>query len=611
MTPLEVAQRIFVGHFKIKGSEIIPDYCPFCKGGRSSDRETFAINVDTGLYNCKRSHCGAQGTLSQLCKHFGIDMGRYEYPLRLKKQYKKPTTQIQPADPESEIEKYLKLRGFRKETWEARGVGESEGRIVFPYYENGELVAVKFRGKRDDGKWKKFSMEAGGKLIFWGMDQCDAEMPLIIVEGEMDALALDEAGIPNAVSLPNGCKSLECVNTCWDWLQKFQSYYIWTDADEGGIQCQNELISRLGKAKCMVVTPPDEKCKDANDVLYLHGQDGIAECLSNAQAIPLNELKNLADLPEYDPGSDIVVPSSIMGVNNVMNGGYRMGEVSVWTGINSSGKSTMLGQEMLNAIDNGYNVCAYSGELRDHIFRYWIDLQAAGSDYITQDPGKNGRIITKVAAGMTKHIRDWYRDRFWLYDSRAVTQDGILEVFEYAYRRHDCKVFMIDNLMSLAFNSISDNDFYRKQANFVGRCKDFAIKYNVHIHIVAHPRKVKKGENMGKEDVGGSGDITNWADNVFEVHRFTQKQLEKFKDKVETKDLSITSSMNIMKNRMDGNQDVAVLLGFEKVSKRFFPAKDGSPKWTYGWVKAIGKEPTLESMQEWESLGKVVDIEKE
>ena len=55
-----------------------------------------------------------------------------------------------------------------------------------------------------------------------------------------------EADIPNVVSLPSGTEDLTCVELCWDWLQQFTRYYIWTDSDEPGIKCRDKLVKRLG-----------------------------------------------------------------------------------------------------------------------------------------------------------------------------------------------------------------------------------------------------------------------------------------------------------------------------------------------------------------------------
>ena len=602
MTPMEAAFRLFGGRMNIKGREIIPDYCPFCHGGDHRDRNTFAINIDTGAYNCKRGHCSEQGNLTQLCERFNIPVDKqpnYEYKKKPAKTYKKPTTQARPAN--AEIEKYLLSRKFSKETWEARKIGQSENRIAFPYYENSELVAVKFRAKDEDGKWKKFAMEPGGKLVFWGMDNCDTGFPLIITEGEFDAMSLDECGIPNVVSLPNGSNGLDCIDLCWDWLQKFKQYYIWTDSDEAGVNCRTELVKRLGVGKCLIVF---SSRKDANEVLVYDGKDAVNECISNAQAIPLEGLNDLAHLPEYDPENDIVSKSSFYGIY------YRMGEVSVWTGINSSGKSTLLGQELLIALDQGFRICAYSGELSDRLFRYWTDRQAAGSQYINITIAKDGRTIYRVQPEVVKHIRNWYEGRFFLYDSQEiVSQEKLLEVWEYAYQRYECRIFMVDNLMALGLGSSTEKDFLRKQAEFVGISKKFASRYNVHIHIVAHPRKVGKGQDIDKMDVAGMADITNWADNVFKVKRFSKKELANIFTMDQYKDQPITSAIEVQKGRFEGKQEEITMLGFDEVSKRFYPA-DSNSHWSYGWVKAIGKESTAHQIDTWSEMGRFIGYEQ-
>jgi len=216
--------------------------------------------------------------------------------------------------------------------------------------------------------------------------------------------------------------------------------------------------------------------------------------------------------------------------------------------------------------------------------------------------------VSKTDYKMLPHIRKWYSGRFWLYDSQEVVgQDKILEVFEYAAQRHDCKIFMVDNLMSLALNSHSDSDFYRKQADFIGMCKAFAKNFNVHIHIVAHPRKPAAGSK--ELDVAGSGNITNWTDNVFEIKRFTSKEIASFETDEKLRGYGITNSLNIKKNRLLGKQDKAFLLAFEDKSKRYYIAQGGNPNWRYGWVNAIGVQSTAEKDKGWEDMGRVVHIE--
>lgn len=361
-----------------------------------------------------------------------------------------------------------------------------------------------------------------------------------------------------------------------------------------------ELVKRLGIGKCLIVY---NDCKDANELLYYDGKDAVVECISNAQPLPLQGLYDLAFLPEYDPENDIVCKSVFDGIY------FRMGEVSIWTGQNLSGKSTMLSLEMLAAVDQGFGVCAYSGELADRLFRYWIDRQAAGPDYIDAITTKEGREVYKVDSSVIVHIRNWYSGKFFLYDSQdIITQEKLFEVWEYAYQRYGCCVFTVDNLMAMGLGTSTEKDFLRKQAEFVGLCKKFAAKWNVHIHVVAHPRKVAKGQDVDKMDVAGMAYITNWADNVFKSKRFNKKEIATIEEMDEYRGLNITGSIEVQKGRFEGKQEVVKMLSYEPKSMRFYAAK-GNPNWSYGWVQAIGKKSTLQQMDAWADLGRDIGYE--
>jgi twinkle protein len=456
---------------------------------------------------------------------------------------------------------------------------------------------VKFRPARAVPKGeRKMWREKDGKPVFWGMDECKPALPLVIVEGEMDALTLEEVGIPNAVSVPGGAEDLTCLDHCWDWLQQFKRIIIWPDNDKPGQEMCRKLIHRLGAWRCSVV---QAETKDANELLALRGKDAVRDAVMQATEVPISGLIRLADVEAFDHDSLVRVRSSVRAINQVI-GGYMVGQVSIWTGNAGAGKSTFLGQELLTAVDQGYKVCAYSGELPGAIFRYWIDLQAAGPQYLeARADALRGIVDGRPAevfyprAEMIGRIRNWYRDKFFLHDAFGCTTDeALLEVFTYAARRYNCKVFLIDNLMTTAFGG-SERDFYRKQSEFVGRMVDFAHEHDVHVHLVAHPRKTE-GSRLSRLDVSGSADITNRADNVFSMWRPPLE--ERAPDDA---DCTVT----ILKNRFSGRQDEALLLKFDPDSRRFC-MKTETAHWQYGWLTAED-EP-----QGWNAMGReVVDHE--
>lgn len=573
MTAIELADK-YLHPYKRKGDEIIPRLCPFCKGGSTGkDIETFALNVAKGTYNCKRGTCAATGTLRDLHKHFGepYDAG-FEWRTPPKRTYKKPTTQAEPA--KAKVEAYLRSRGFSKATWERRKIGESNGRIVFPYYENGELVLVKFRKPEPYmGKGPKAWREEGGKDVFWGMDECDPALPLVICEGEMDALALDEAGVPNVVSVPNGSQGLDCVDNCWEWLERFSEVIIWPDNDEPGHEMAQKLIKRLGEWRCRIV---QSEHKDANDHLQAEGKESVIEAVVAAKEVPVAGIVRLSDVKALDLESQEKVLSVVRAINERV-GGYMMGQLSVWTGTNGSGKSTFLGQELLYAIDQGYAVCAYSGELPSALFRYWIDVQAAGPDHLdTYVDRQTERMWKRPDPSVIDRIRMWYRDKFFLYESNgAFTLDDLMRVFTYAVRRYDCRVFLADNLMTM-MGGATESEYYRRQSDTVARLIEFAHQYNVHVHLVAHPRKTTG--RLTKMDVAGSGDITNRADNVFAIYRVSREEKAQGWD--------CDAVLDVFKARFTGMQDFEVKLGFDEDSKRFYQSSNRMSLYRkFGWER--------------------------
>ena len=83
--------------------------------------------------------------------------------------------------------------------------------IQFKYYRDSSLVNIKYR----DGA-KNFKLVKDAERIMYGLDDLIGKKEAIIVEGEMDKLALYEAGYKNCVSVPNGASNLKM-----DYLKDF------------------------------------------------------------------------------------------------------------------------------------------------------------------------------------------------------------------------------------------------------------------------------------------------------------------------------------------------------------------------------------------------------
>lgn len=312
-------------------------------------------------------------------------------------------------------------------------------------------------------------------------------------------------------------------------------------------------------------------CASVAELRSVHGPSAVESILLETRELPTYGLLDLADVRPPAASAIQTVRSGIPVLDKKI-GGFNMGELSVWTGRRGEGKSTLLGELLLEGVDQDYRVCAYSGELPAWKFKYWISLQAAGPQNIQMQTDKRcGKTLPAVLPKTQQMIDEWLRRRFFLYDigtSATHSAKEILRIFNYAHKCYGCNLFLVDNIMTARFQTGREADYYRAQSNFVAELVSFSRRANVHVHLVAHPRKVQNGKrHLENDDVGGIGDITNLADNVFSLERGIRKG-GKGEDPVEQ-----VTGLAILKNRMWGEvtrKDEAIQLDFDKKSKRFF-----------------------------------------
>lgn len=299
----------------------------------------------------------------------------------------------------------------------------------------------------------------------------------------------------------------------------------------------------------------------------------IKGVIHNLQDIDIADDKALVDVGTIEPSKFIhrkKIKSEFKNLDKMI-GGFCMGELSVWTGKSGQGKSTFLSQLLLNAINEGYKVCAYSGELINEQFQHWLMLQACGKWHLTEeyDEIKQKNVLVPEPTAIEK-IKNWLKGNIFLYNNEFTGRDNnIIDVFKTAYKKYGCTVFLVDNLMTAKYNNDGGNsaNYYVQQSNFVGELVRFAKMYDVHVHLVAHPKK-SSGE-LTKEDISGTLDISNRADNTFSVSRDDENGL---------------TLVRILKNRSDGIQNLQVAFKFEPETKRFIPANDDMYKYKkYSW----------------------------
>ena len=190
----------------------------------------------------------------------------------------------------SKAKEYINKRCITETTIKYADVKEdNKGNVVFVYKnELGEHITNKYRPARKINKDKKelkmwFEAETNINTLYL-MDKADVTKPLVICEGEFDALSLIEAGYKNSVSVPTGCKSTEWITTNWTWLEQFEEIILWYDNDEPGKEGVREVFNRLPNKVVKVVY--SDICNDINELLFKYGKLAVLKQLEKA-SIPL------------------------------------------------------------------------------------------------------------------------------------------------------------------------------------------------------------------------------------------------------------------------------------------------------------------------------------
>lgn len=457
---------------------------------------------------------------------------------------------------------WLHARGLTDATLAAFKVAAEGDVVVLPYLRDGELVNIKRRSITEKKMWQERDSEPC--LFGWHLVPAMARS-IAITEGEFDAMALHQVGIP-ALSVNQGAGNHQWIESDWLRLEQFSEIHLCFDADEAGRKGVREVANRLGLERCRIVTFGDHK--DANDALLAGYQDW--QCaLREARTLDPDELVGVEPfiddvVGEFYPAGDApLYPMLRIGMDQDWFR-FRPQEVTVWTGHNGHGKSMLLGLVQLGLIEQGERFCVFSGEMPPRKLLTRMCRQATGM----QEP----------SIPYLRHCLRWLAQSMWLFNVQgAANSERMLEVFAYAARRYGVTHFIIDSLMMLEDVPEDGKGSLEKQRQFMVRLTAFAKRYGAHVHLVAHPRKADDERRApGKQDVAGSGKITNMADNHFSVWAA-------LKDEEAPPDDSIDAKLELNKQRNGDTQHRTLYLWFDKRSQQHTISSRRQPRRFGDW----------------------------
>lgn len=276
------------------------------------------------------------------------------------------------------------------------------------------------------------------------------------------------------------------------------------------------------------------------------------------------------------------IPTGYYALDKVLMG-LILGEVTLLSGNNGSGKSSWMDCVMLNAIERGYKVAVWSGELPPAKMKEWVYQVAAGCQYTTRNTNyENVYDVDKMAANK---IDRWLDGKLFLFNNDYGNRWlQILSDIEEISDKENVKLIVLDNLMALNIDD-KQGDKNDKQKQFILDVVDLAKKKNVHIIIVAHPNKTAFNTLLRKESISGTSDLTNAVQRVLILHRvnedFRKRSVDFFGKEKASRYFGYSNVLEVCKDRSFGVQDFLFGMYYEPQTKRFKNSLEETIH--YGW----------------------------
>ncbi len=496
--------------------------CPKCSHTRRHNprHRCLSVNTHTGVFLCH--HCGWSGGLGTADTNgYGARLRRDERPRR---QYAKPEPVPDDPDLPAHTLAWFADRGISEATVRRNRIDVADGAIRYPYLRDGETVNIKHRGRG-----KKFWMVKDAERLLYGLDDCPGTDDVIVVEGEMDKLAFEEAGYRRCLSVPDGAPAPDAANyagkfdflASTDVFERARRVYLATDADAPGQKLADELARRIGPEKCWRILWP-EGFKDANEILMRFGPDELGWWVDEAKPWPVAGIVTVNDLAAdidalYDAGMPHGTPTGWWSVDRHYT--VRPGLFTVVTGSPGAGKSHFLDALMVNLAvrhDWTFGICSPENQP--------LARHAAGMIATYRGEPFGDGPTPRMSRDQMQAARRWLNEHAAFVLPDEPTLEAVLERARVLTYRMGIRGLVVDPWNELDHsrpNGMTETEYV---SQCLTKLRTFARRHDVHVWLVAHPTKLQKTADgvypvPTPYDIAGSAHFYNKADSCISVHR--------------------------------------------------------------------------------------------
>lgn len=432
------------------------------------------------------------------------------------------------------------LRPEKDETPEDRAIGvgrvfrERDGKRVelgvgIPYLDGDRCVLIKMRNLARGKDGRRFSRTTGGHSALFHGDDVSGEASVVLVEGEMDAISVWQAGVRAVASTSLGANAK--IPEEWRLaLADATDIVLWYDDDDAGRDAIAALVAAYGADRCRIACLSEDvrdrvlertgrAPKDANDLLVAFGKEGrgeayaiISDVIQKAVPVALDGIVSASTLVQgvrerlaSSVGDEYLgVPTPWTKLNEMIRG-LRAGELTVVTGHPGQGKSTFVDDWSFSLAEAGHPVlkCSFengpSSIAESLLMRY---LAMPLSELLAVDPGS----VDAVA-------HDIERRAVYVLDHEGeVELDALVSALRYARRRLQVRHAFVDHIGYVKRPREIDRFEWPvhvlRALNETSRALDMAIVVVNHQNRDALPHQIPSGRSLAG---GADGEREAWT----------------------------------------------------------------------------------------------------
>ena len=409
--------------------------------------------------------------------------------------------------------KFLEGRNLDPEMCMSLGITDNGKELVIPFKVNGKTVNEKYRTLRG----KDWRQQKGGTQCLWNQDILHDESQqgktIVVTEGELDALAAIQAGFGRVVAFPGGApdpkngrygadaEKYKIFDVLLQLLRQPEEHktnvVLAFDGDAAGKLLVEDVAELIGQYRCKHLNYPTGT-KDLGDCLSKFGERGIeaVDKTLRKRSVWCSMAGEVALLTSFK--KQVLGEAFSTGFGSLDRlFQWRAGDTYVVTGVPNDGKTTVTMALIAKAaMMHGWRVGVFSPE----------QDMALMADDLAEAIGRD--MVERHFVGIAPAAYGDACDLYWFLDHA-----------DRAVRQYRCTIIILDPWNELEHTRRKDESMTEYVGRAIIELKRFAKHMGIILIIVAHPHKLKAGEEIGLYSISDSANWGNKPDVVMVVKR--------------------------------------------------------------------------------------------